>query len=260
MVEALATCLIYDGDERAFDSLKFCECSTGWLRTSAYEGFLQRYGVSVRPRYGTTETLATAVDLEDDFEEGRVGRPFTRVTIDILDDADNPCPVGVTGHVAIRSEGGPDYYVDNPEMSARTFRDGYIFPGDMGYLDDQGRLHVLGRSDVINIGGFKVDLLEVERVIRDALPVSDVVVMEGERAGSPAIRAVIEGDPVLITRALVIAACRAKLSPQKIPAQIQVFEKFDRDPNGKVLKSFFDDRASGTSSPRAPDAPDGAGN
>jgi long-chain acyl-CoA synthetase len=255
MVESLATCLIEDGDERAFDSLKFCECSTGWLREAAYEGFLQRYGVSVRPRYGTTETLATAVDLDEGFVEGRVGRPFTRVTIDILDDSDNPCPAGVTGHVAIRSEGGPDHYVGDPEMSAQTFRNGYIFPGDMGYLDDQGRLHVLGRADIINIGGLKVDRLEVERVIRDALPVADVVVMEGERAGLPAIRAVIEGDPAEITRAMVIKACRAELSAHKVPAQVQIFEKFERDINGKALRSFFDVHAPEPRSPRGPGGP-----
>lgn len=260
MVESLATCLIENGDERAFDSLKFCECSTGWLRKTAYEGFLQRYGVSVRPRYGTTETLATAVDLDDGFEEGRVGRPFTRVMIDILDEEDISCPMGVTGHVAIRSEGGPDHYVDDPDMSARTFRNGYIFPGDMGYLDDQGRLHVLGRTDIINIGGLKVDRLEVERVIRDALPVTDVVVMEGERGGLPAIRAVIEGDPARITRASVINACRAELSAYKIPAQVQIFEKFERDSNGKALRSFFDAHAPEPHSPHGPDGPAQADN
>ena len=259
MVETLAACLIEDGDERAFDSLKTCVCGTGRLRKSAYDGFLQRYGVSVRPRYGTTETMATAIDLSEGFEEGRVGRPFHGVSISILDEAGEPCPKGETGMIAIKSPAAPDHYIGDPEMSARTFRDGYVFPGDMGYLDDQGRLHVLGRSDIINIGGISVDKLEIERVIRDALPVSDVVVMEGERAGSPAIRAVIEGDPASITRASVIAVCRAELSVHKIPAHVQVFENFKRDPNGKVLKSFFDDRIFEPTSPGAPDAPGGAG-
>jgi long-chain acyl-CoA synthetase len=249
MVETLANCLLDDGDERAFESLRHCECSTGMLRKAAHDGFRRRYGVSVHPRYSTTESRAAAIDLEDDFEEGRVGRPFAGVTISILDAAGNPCPAGVTGDIAIRSPAASDRYVGDPEMSARTFRDGHVIPGDRGFLDDRGMLHVLGRSDIINIGGSKVDRLEVERVIRNALPITDVVVMEGRRAGLPAIRAVIEGDPARISRAAVIAACRAELSAHKIPALVQVVAKFQRDANGKVLKSFFDDLA-----------PDGAGN
>lgn len=249
LVEALATCLLEDGDERAFDSLKHCECSTGRLAKATHDAFLERYGISVRPRYGVTEISTVAIDMEDDFDEHRVGRPFPGITIAILDEDGNPRPIGATGYVALRSERATDHYVDEPEISALTFRDGYVFPGDMGYLDDQGRLHVLGRSDVINIGGAKVDRLEVERVIRDALPVRDVAVMEGERAGLPVIRAMIEGDPAVITRQAVIAACRAKLSAYKIPALVEILEKFDRDANGKVLKSFFKDQAS---QPEAP--------
>ena len=265
MVDALATCLIEDRDARAFDSLKLCVCGTGRLRKTSYENFLQRFGVSVRPRYGTTETMATAIDLGDGFEEGRVGRPFSGVTIKILDENGNPCATGETGAIAIKSPAASGHYIDDPEISARTFRDGYIFPGDRGYLDDQGRLHVLGRSDIINIGGANVDRLEVEQAIRDALPVKDVVVMEGERAGSPAIRAIIEGDPAVITRASVIAACRAKLSAYKVPAQVQVLEKFERDANGKVLRSFFegltpDEPPIDAQRLDAPDAPDGENN
>ncbi|NQU72446.1 MAG: hypothetical protein HQ514_17990 [Rhodospirillales bacterium] len=169
-------------------------------------------------------------------------------------------PSRATGYVALRSERATDHYIDDPEISARTFRGGYVFPGDRGYLDDQGRLHLLGRSDIINIGGSKVDRLEVERVIRDALPVTDVVVIEGRRAGSPAIRAVIEGDPAVITRASVIAACRARLSGYKVPAQVQVVKKFERDANGKVLRSFFDGLTPDEPLPDEPNAPDGRNN
>jgi acyl-coenzyme A synthetase/AMP-(fatty) acid ligase len=262
MVEALATCLLEPGDERALDSLKLCICGTGMLREATHEAFRARYGLSVRPRYGSTETLATAIDLGDGYVEGRVGRAISGVTISIMDPAGNRCPTGVAGSIAIRSPAAATQYVGDPEMSARVFRDGQVFPGDRGYLDDQGRLHVVGRSDIINIGGFKVDRFEVERVIRDALPVTDVVVMEGERAGSPAVRAVIEGDPALVTREAVIAACRAKLSNYKVPAQIEVFRKFRRDANGKALRSYFDARTPEREPavPAAPGIPDGAEN
>jgi acyl-coenzyme A synthetase/AMP-(fatty) acid ligase len=125
------------------------------------------------------------------------------------------------------------------EKTAETFRNAFVFPGDLGYLDNKGRLHVLGRSDVINIGGYKVDQLEVERVIRDRLPVKDVIVLEGERGGLPVVRAVVEADPAQVSKAMVVKVCREYLSSYKIPAQVDVYHRLERDASGKVLRIFL---------------------
>jgi len=107
-------------------------------------------------------------------------------------------------------------------------------------MDDSGRLYVLGRSDIINIGGYKVDRLEVETVIRNSLPVKDVLALEGKREGLPVIQAFIEADPALVSRSMVVKACSKRLSKYKIPAIIEIREQFKRDANGKILKSSLE--------------------
>jgi acyl-coenzyme A synthetase/AMP-(fatty) acid ligase len=140
----------------------------------------------------------------------------------------------------VRSPAACTEYEGDPDATARTFRNGYAFPGDRGYLDEAGVLHVIGRADVINVGGDKVDPLEVEAVIRDALPVADVVVLEGRRAGLPALRVIAEADPAQVTGAMIMALCRERLSPHKVPARVEVRERLPRDENGKVVRALLD--------------------
>lgn len=240
MIEALGNCFLEDGDENAFNGLKYCVCSGARLRREAHDAFRARFGISVSNYYASSEAMGTAIDLEDGFEEGRVGRPFAGVSFGIFDDDGNPCPPEMPGRVGIRTPTAFSGYVGDPETTAGAIRDGYVFPGDVGRLDSEGRLHLLGRFDIINIGGDKVDRLEVERVIRDALPVTDVVVLEGERAGQTVVRVVLEADPARVTRSMVIEACRARLSPHKVPAQVEVREKFERSAAGKIIRASLE--------------------
>jgi acyl-coenzyme A synthetase/AMP-(fatty) acid ligase len=210
------------------------------LTAEVRQAFADRYGVPVRNQYGSTESYSVSVDLDDDFAEGRVGRPHRGIEIRILDDDGNPVPAGAPGRIAVKSPGASAGYIDDAKSSDAVFRDGWVLPGDRGFLDAEGRIHLLGRDDVINIGSLKVDPIEVARVIRDSLPVRDVIVIEGERGGVPAVRALIEADPAHVTRAMVVEACRARLSAHKVPGIVEVRARFPRDASGKVLRSSID--------------------
>lgn len=240
MIEVLGSCALAPGDEGAFRTVKACVCSTGRLGEAAQAAFRLRFGVPARVQYGSTETLSATVDLDDPFEEGRVGRPYPEVDVGIFDEDGHRCSAAEAGMIGIRSPAACDGYIGDPEAAARTFRGAYVFPGDRGYLDDAGRLHVLGRSDVINVGGDKVDPLEVEAVIRGALPVGDVVVLEGTRGGLPAVRAIVEADPARVNGGMVVTACRERLSAYKVPAFVEVRERLPRDANGKILRALLD--------------------
>jgi long-chain acyl-CoA synthetase len=240
MIEALASCRLEPGDDQAFRRLRLCMVGGALVQRAQNDAFVARFGVPVRTWYGSTETYCVAIDFEDDFEEGRVGRPLPHVEVAAFDTVGNRLPDGEIGEVGIRGPTACAGYIDDPEASARAFRNGWVFPGDRGRLDARGRLYVLGRGDVINIGGYKVDPLEVERAIRESLPVGEVVVVPGTRAGLPAVRAVVEADPARVTPAMVVAACRARLSPYKVPAEIEVRARLPRDGSGKVVKSSLD--------------------
>jgi long-chain acyl-CoA synthetase len=241
MIDSLGTCLLRDGDADALRSLRFCGAGGARLTADAHRSFAERYGVPVRNQYGSTESFSVSVDVEDGFVEGRVGRSHRGIEVRILDDHGEPVAAGSVGRISVKSPGASTGYVDDPETSANVFRNGWVLPGDRGSLDAQGRIHLLGRDDVINIGSLKVDPLEVARVIRDALPVHEVIVMEGERGGLAAVRALIEADPARVTRAMVVEACRARLSAHKVPAIVNILARFPRDASGKVLRSSIDE-------------------
>ena len=240
MIEILGTCRLSEAEETAFRHLKICICSTGFLRKAAHDLFQSRFGIPVRVQYGSTETLSAAIDLDVPFEEGRVGRSYAGVTIGIFYDDGDPCAENETGNVGICSPAASIRYEDDPENSLRTFRSGYVFPGDRGYMDRTGRLYILGRSDIINIGGEKVDRMEIENVIREFLPIKEVVVIEGRRNGLPVVRAIVEGDTACITKTMVVEVCRKHLSPFKVPKEVEIRDRLDRDENGKIIRASLE--------------------
>ncbi|NQU68902.1 MAG: long-chain fatty acid--CoA ligase, partial [Rhodospirillales bacterium] len=133
MIEALGSCWIERGDEKAFDMIRHCGSGAGRLSEAAVANFFKRYGVRVRNQYGSNETDTATIDLDDDYQEGRVGRPYGGIEIEIFDDAGKPLAIGERGKVGIRSAAACKGYVDEPELSAKVFReDGFVFPGDLG--------------------------------------------------------------------------------------------------------------------------------
>jgi long-chain acyl-CoA synthetase len=239
MIELLGRCRLEPGDEAAFRGLRFCICSTGHLSKSARDTFVKRYGKPVYVQYGSTETLSATLDLGEDFEEGCVGRPYDGVEIGIFREDGTPCLSGERGLVGIRSPAASLVYLGDPASTARTFRNGFVFPGDAGRLDAHGRLHLLGRSDILNVGGYKVDCLKVEEVILNSLPVAAVVVLAGERAGLPIVRAVVEAEPGRVTGVMVREACRSRLSPHEVPSLVEVLSRLPRDGNGKLQRTLL---------------------
>ena len=237
MLDALSRCRLAPGEDAAMRTVKACLVSTGALSQAVFDVFHARYGLEPVVLYGSVETLTMALDIEPGFAAGRVGFPLSNVEITIVDAADQLCPALTEGFVRVRSPSACQGYVGDPPFAHKTFRDGHIFPGDRGYFDARGCLFLVGRSDIINVGGDKVDRSEVEQVIR-ALPlVLDVAVDGMEVDGVTRVRAWVEADPDRLSRAAIIAACRANLSAYKVPVKVIILKQFPRNELGKLIKT-----------------------
>ncbi|WP_165873466.1 class I adenylate-forming enzyme family protein [Parasulfuritortus cantonensis] len=232
MIDMLGKCFLPPQDRGVFASLRHCICSTGHLSQAAHDAFRGRFDVPVHEQYGSTETLSATVNLGDDFDEGCVGRPYPGVEVAIFDSQGAMSAPLVVGSVGIRSSSVCVGYAEADHALATV--DGYVLPGDKGFLDETGRLHILGRDDVYNVGGYKVDRSEVELAIRRAFPVTYVAVLPFERAGQPALCAVVEASSQQVTPESVMAACRAQLLAYKVPARVVVKSSLPREANGKV--------------------------
>ncbi len=130
----------------------------------------ERFGAVVLSRYSCTEAgtgLGTQpTDPPEDAEE-TVGRPRAGVELALLDDHDRPVAPGSLGAVCLRSAAVMTGYWRDPEATAAAFTaDGFVRTGDLGWLDDRGRLHLAGRSKEMYVrGGFNVFPAEVESVL-----------------------------------------------------------------------------------------------
>jgi acyl-coenzyme A synthetase/AMP-(fatty) acid ligase len=123
--------------------------------------------------YGSTEAGLIAMSrLGINQPEGAWITP--QMELQIVDDNDSQLPAMSVGHIRYRRDDMSTSYYKNLDATARFFKDGYFYPGDLGFLDDQGRLLLEGRStDVINLGGVKINPERIESIALAQLGVRD---------------------------------------------------------------------------------------
>ncbi len=212
-----------------------------------------RFGVPVIVRYTCTEAGVgvgtTADDPPEDAEES-VGRARKGVELTIRSDDDRVLAAGELGHVCLRSPAVMRGYWRDREATAAVFTsDGAVRTGDIGYLDERGRLHLSGRSKEMYVrGGYNVYPLEVENVLADHPGVAQVAVIPrpdpvmGE-IGVAVVVARHAGDAP--TLEMLRDHARGRLAPYKLPEAILVadelprtaMEKIDRTALGALVAS-----------------------
>jgi long-chain acyl-CoA synthetase len=224
-------------------SLRLCFSAGTALPRASFEAFGERFGVLVRQLYGSTETGMITANMSDDpvstFES--VGAPVQGVTVAIVDDEGAPVPTGEVGEVTVASPAASNGYAGAEDANREAFREGRYFTGDLGRLDQDGRLYLEGRKKLlIEVGGYKVDPIEVQDVIVTHPAVSDAIVVgvAGETAGEEAVKAVVvpaadceEGE--------LIAFCRERLANFKVPRAVEFRDEIPTSPLGKVLRKYL---------------------
>jgi len=120
-------------------------------------------GCEIYTMYGSTEaTIATSRRYDSD-DPSNAGEILPGSTIEIVDDDDQPVEPGTVGRIRHKSAGMIHEYLGNAEASARAFRDGWFYSGDLGFIRADGGLTLTGReSEVLNAGGVKVDPTRID--------------------------------------------------------------------------------------------------
>jgi long-chain acyl-CoA synthetase len=225
--------------------LKLCVSSGDLLPRRTFERFRERFGVPIRSLYGSTEAGSISINTDPaaTVQFGSLGPPLQNVTIRIRDDAGRDLPAGASGWIWVKSSVIPPTGYDNqPELSARVFRDGFYNTGDLGKLDTNGHLVMTGRKQAfVEVGGYKVDLSEVEEVLRGHPRVREAAALAVEVSGlGTLIKAVVAADGPC-GEAEIVAYCGERLASFKVPRLIQFRDALPRCPLGKVLKSELAD-------------------
>ncbi|GLZ29303.1 hypothetical protein Lesp02_14930 [Lentzea sp. NBRC 105346] len=210
--------------QRSLGALRLAISSAAPLSPEVKAAFTELTGVPVHNYYGAAEAGPLTFATEPLTDPG-LGRPLPGVSLR----AGTP---GEPAPIEVRSESMGTRYLNAPGLlESRLTDDGHYRTGDLGYLDG-GSLVLTGRtSHMVNVGGRKVDAVEVASVLRDAPGVEDAVVLEvADRHGAPALGAVLAGSPDA-TEVRRYAATR--LAPHQVPALVRTVPLIPRGSTGK---------------------------
>ncbi|MFC4499354.1 MULTISPECIES: class I adenylate-forming enzyme family protein [Streptomyces] len=180
--------------------------------------FAERYGVPVGESYGTTETGVVAMHTDGSLRPA-VGRPAPGVVLRAH-----------RGELDVAVEESPYLY----DSGGTQYADGWLHTRDRATVDGSGTVLVRGRADsLVVIGGLKVDLTEVENVLREHPAVEQAVLVHEGVTEAYVVPAAGAGQP---SAAELLRWCRERLADHKLPRVIRLLESLPRTSNGKLLR------------------------
>jgi long-chain acyl-CoA synthetase len=222
-----------------FSSIRFCLSAGAPLASDIKKTFFDKFAVTIREHYGASETGPLSVQLEDSQGDDRsVGKPFDKVKVKIIDEDGKKLPSDKTGEILIRSNSMIKGYLDDPELNDKAFTQGYFRTGDLGMLDRNGDIHILGRKKpIINAAGIKIDPVEIQNVLLSFPKVKDAFVtgMKNKR-GMEIVKAIVVPQPNCTVNDIIIY-CKEYLADYKIPRIIEFRDKIPTDVMGKAIWS-----------------------
>ncbi len=228
--------LARDGSGAGLSSVRLAVSTTAALPQDVAEGFFKRFGLPLIQALGIIELGLVSLNRDDPLRRwNSVGRPLGDYRVRILGPDDNGC-----GEVAISGPGFFDAYAAPWLPRERVLRDGWFGTGDIGRVDAEGFLFLVGRKTaVINLAGRKVFPEEIEAVLNRHPAVRESRVYG---RAHPHLGEVVEADVVLAQPEAdletVRGLCRASLAPFKIPSRLHVVSALPRTADtGKIRRA-----------------------
>jgi long-chain acyl-CoA synthetase len=215
-------------------------CPSGGAPTPVeiIERWKRATGLQIHEGYGMTEMapIAGSSDFAGQ-KNGSVGRPLPCCRVEIVDTATGTrvLPQGEAGEIRIAGPYAMAGYLDNPEETARTLRDGWIHTGDIGHLDADGFLFITDRKkDMVLVKGFNVFPRVVEEAVLTHPQVRGVGIVGAPdaRAGERLV-AFVAADPTLAEDELR-AHLAGRLAPYMVPAEFRLVEALPMTPAAKL--------------------------
>jgi acyl-CoA synthetase (AMP-forming)/AMP-acid ligase II len=219
-------------------SLRFAAASGSRMRPDVVVKFMDRFGEVIYNNYNATEAgmVATATPTDLRAAPDTAGKPVQGTQIRILDDNGTQATAGQTGRIFVRSSTLFDGYTAG---AGKTFQDGFMASGDIGFLDSAGRLFVVGRDDeMIVSGGENVYPIEVEKVLSRHPDVAEAAVIgvDDEQYGQRLAAFVVLHDRAGANPETLRAHVRDNLANYKVPREILLLDELPRGGTGKITR------------------------
>jgi long-chain acyl-CoA synthetase len=224
-----------------FSSFRYIVSGGEPLAHATFDGFQEKFGVTINEGYGLTETApVTHWCRPQEHKLRSVGRPLPRVEQKIVGPNGEPLAIGDEGEICLK---GPNimlgYYKLEKETGAVFDEEGYFRTGDMGRIDDEGHLFITGRiKEMLIIGGENVFPREIEEVLNahPSVHASAVIGVQDASRGEVALAFVELEEGATFDERALRTHCRERLAQYKVPREIRVLEKLPRNPTGKIMR------------------------
>jgi acyl-CoA synthetase (AMP-forming)/AMP-acid ligase II len=215
--------------------------------------FEERFKVKAVPSYSLTEDILSVIGPGDMPKEklGSCGVPLAPEvhTLAIHDEAGQELLAGKAGEIVKRSPTVMKGYYKNPEASAKALKNGWLYTGDLGYLDEDGYLYFVDRvKDMVRRGDENISSEEVERVLNSHPQVAEsAVIAVPDLIRGEEVKAYIvlksPATPESVPPEKIWSFCKLHLSAYKVPRYLEYRGELPKTPSSKVQKNILRDES-----------------
>lgn len=226
-----------------FSFVKGCVSGAAPLAVETVRQWEKTVGAGIVECYGLTETavLSHANPWGGEVKVGSVGVPVPDTDCRIVDveTGTKEMPQGESGEILLKGPQITEGYYKNPEETENAIRDGWLYTGDIGYMDEDGYLFIVDRKkELIIAGGYNIYPRDIDEVLYEHPKIQEacaVGIPDSYRGET--VKAFIALKPgETLTEEEVIAHCKEKLSVYKIPKIVEFMDELPKSVIGKVLR------------------------
>jgi long-chain acyl-CoA synthetase len=226
--------------EADFSNLQYCLSGGAPCPQELHRQWLARTGCPLLEGWGMTEGAPFCLNpLDGKRKVLTVGNPVPETQVEIVDveSGDRVLPLGETGEIRVKGPQIMRGYRNNPEETRQTLRDGWVYTGDIGFIDDEGFVSLVDRKkDMILVGGYNVYPRDVDETlfshpkIREAATVGK----PHERLGEVVVAFVVLAAGESMTENEFFAYCEESMVKYKRPVEVHFVDALPRTPTNKI--------------------------
>ena len=232
-----------DLDKYDLSSLQDCTCGAAALPVEVAQAWKKKTGLDIREGWGMTETgaLTSGQPANRTPKYGSIGKSMLKCnTIKIFDDNGREVPQGQTGEIVVKGPTLMKGYWNLPDETASTIKDGWLYTGDIGYMDEDGYFYITDRKkDIIIRGGENLSPREVEEALyqHPKLAEAGVIGIPDKTYGEEIKAFVVLKAGEQATEEEIITFCKDYLPTFKRPKIVQFTDALPKNILGKVLRA-----------------------
>jgi long-chain acyl-CoA synthetase len=231
----------FDAKPRNVSSLRMGLSGGASLAAEHLTRFETTFQATLLEVYGLTEStgLVTANPVYGVRKTGSIGINVSGVSVRLVDPNGMETPGGEVGELIFQGPNATPGYWGQPEMTAASIKDGWVYTGDLARRDEDGYYFIVGRKDELIIsGGYNIYPREIEEVLYQHEDIIEAAVVgaQDQHLGEVPRAHIALRPGSSLNAEMVVDFCSAHLAAYKIPRQVEIMKELPKNPTGKILK------------------------